>query len=32
MMGDICLGGGVIEKTFIGEIEHSKHVYEHIHG
>ncbi len=30
--GDICLGGGVIEKTFIGEIEHSKHVYEHIHG
>lgn len=30
--GDICLGGGVIEKTFIGEIEHGRHVYQHIHG
>ncbi len=30
--GDICLGGGVIEKTFIGKIEHGKHVFEHIHG
>ncbi|MGI6608829.1 MAG: tRNA 2-thiouridine(34) synthase MnmA [Erysipelotrichaceae bacterium] len=29
--GDICLGGGVIEKTFIGDIEHSQYVYEHIH-
>ncbi len=29
--GEVCLGGGVIEKTFIGEIEHSKHVYQHTH-
>ncbi len=28
---DICLGGGVIEKTFIGAIEHSEHIFKHIH-
>ncbi len=30
--GDLCLGGGVIEETFIGKESHKDLVYKHIHG
>jgi len=30
--GDVCVGGGVIEQTFIDGVEHKQMVYDHIHG
>ena len=30
--GDQCIGGSVIEQTFIGGQQHSELVYRHIHG
>ncbi|MDO4377533.1 MAG: tRNA 2-thiouridine(34) synthase MnmA [Erysipelotrichia bacterium] len=30
--GDVCLGGGVIEKTYINNVWHQQMLHEHIHG